>query len=92
MANFSTAILRHSSVWNVPENESLKVSGFPNTITFNWNQGYELLHFINRYMEHRGWYAASTFQNIESAIKTRMPFSVKSHYDVQMWLDSNIKP
>ena len=91
MANFSTAILRHSSVWNIPESETLQIKGFPDNVLFHWNQGYELLHFINRYMEYRGWYAAVTFQNIESVIKTRLPFSAKTHNDVKNWLDVNFK-
>jgi len=91
MANFSTAILRHSSIWNIPETESMHISGFPDTIQFKWNQGYEILHFINRYMEYRGWFSPATFQNIESAIKTRLPFSAKTHNDVKNWLDANFK-
>lgn len=91
MANFSIEILRHSSVWNTPETESMHIHGFPDNMQFKWNQGYEVLHFINRYMQYRGWYAPATFQNIESAIKTRLPFSAKTHNDVKNWLDANFK-
>jgi hypothetical protein len=91
MANFSTTILRHSSIWNIPETESKQITGFPDNIPFKWNQGYEVLHFINRYMEYRGWFSPVTFQSIESSIKTRLPFSAKTHNDVKNWLDANFK-
>ncbi|MXN90656.1 hypothetical protein GR160_05410 [Flavobacterium sp. Sd200] len=92
MAKFTTALLRHSSIWNIPESETKEINGFPENVIFKWNQGYEILHFINRYMEHRGWHAPVTFQKIESAIKTRLPFSAKTHHDVKLWLDANVKP
>lgn len=91
MANFSPAILRHSSVWNIPETEILKINGFPDNVLFKWDQGYEILHFINRYMEYRGWFAPATFLSIESTIKTRLPFAVKTHNEVKNWLDANFK-
>jgi len=91
MANFTTATLRHTSVWNIQEAIAVAVEGFPDTVPFKWNQGYELLHFINRYMAYKGWQAPQTFQAIESAIKTRLPFTAKSHNDVKKWLDANFK-
>ena len=91
MANFTTTILRHSSVWNTPEHDSMQISGFPDNLTFKWDQGYEVLHLINRYMAYRGWSAPATFQNIESAIKTRLPFAARTHCQVQQWLDASFK-
>ena len=91
MANFSTAVLRHSCTWDTAENDCTQIQGFPDSITLDCNQGYEVLHFINRYMHYRGWGSPSTFQDIESALKTRLPFSIRSHSDVKNWLDTNFK-
>ncbi len=91
MINFSTKVLRHSAKWTTPEETSSAITGFPDTIELNVNEGYEVLHFVCRYMAYRGWYAEVTFQNIESAIKTRLPFNARTHKDVKDWLDTNFR-
>ncbi len=91
MISFSTTVLRHSSQWTTSEEACRAITGFPQHIMLNVNEGYEVLHFVCRYMAYKGWYAEVTFQNIESAIKTRLPFSVRSHKDVQEWLDANFR-
>ena len=91
MANFSTNVLRHSCSWTTPEAETKQISGFPDYVTLNVNEGFEVLYFISRYMEYKGWYSPITFQNIESYIKTRLPIKVKTHKAVQDWLDANFK-
>lgn len=91
MAVFSVSMLRHSAKWNLTESEGTQVEGFPQSVLFNWKEGYEVLHFINRYMEYRGWQSDVTFQRIETLIKTRMPFAAKSHYDVMVWLDATLE-
>jgi hypothetical protein len=91
MSNFSTTVLRHSCNWTMPEEEPKKISGFPADRLLNVNEGFEMLYFINRYMEHKNWFATLTFQKIESCIKTRLPFKVRTHKAVQEWLDANFK-
>lgn len=91
MALFSTSFLRHSARWTTPETISKKINGFPDDVVFNWKEGYEVLYFINRYMDYKGWNSEITFQKIESTIKTRLPFNAKTHFDVMRWLDLNFK-
>lgn len=91
MAAFSISMLRHSAWWTTTETRSKSINGFPDNVLFNWKEGYEVLYFINRYMEYRGWNSELTFQKIESTIKTRLPFTAKTHNDVMVWLDSNFK-
>lgn len=91
MTLFSPTVLRHSCKWNTPENETLKVGGFPEGLPLNVNEGFELLYFITRYMDSRGWQSTITFQNIESVLKTRLPFNVRTHSAVKEWLDVNFK-
>jgi hypothetical protein len=91
MAAFSIWFLRHSARWTTPETVSRDISGFPDTVFFNWTEGYEVLHFINRYMEYKKWNSEQTFKKLETTIKTRLPFSAKTHKDVMQWLDENFK-
>jgi hypothetical protein len=91
MANFTTTVLRHSCRWTTPEDEPKNINGFPDTATLDVNEGFEVLYFINRYMEYKGWFSPITFQNIESHIKTRLPFNVRTHKAVREWLDVSFK-
>ncbi|WP_294822040.1 hypothetical protein [uncultured Flavobacterium sp.] len=91
MVNFSPDVLRHSAQWTTAEEACSTITGFPNTIVLDVNEGYEVLHFVCRYMALRGWFAEAIFQGIESAIKTRLPFGVRTHKDVKDWLDSNYR-
>ncbi|RZJ71130.1 MAG: hypothetical protein EOO45_12185 [Flavobacterium sp.] len=90
MLSFTKELLRHSCIWNTSEEDSKNITGFPNS-PFNVNEGFEVLHFVSRYMAAKGWASQSTFQNIESTIKTRLPFGVRSHRQVMEWLDLNFK-
>jgi hypothetical protein len=91
MAHFNPSVLRHSCKWNTPENESSKIGGFPDSIALDVNEGFELLYFVTRYMDSRGWESHITFQNIESVLKTRLPFNVRTHRAVKEWLDKNLR-
>jgi hypothetical protein len=91
MVTFSKDTLRHSCSWNTTEELSKTISGFPDAIILNINEGYEVLHFVCRYMVYKNWAAEATFQNLETALKTRLPINVKTHYEVKEWLDENFR-
>ena len=91
MISFPTTILRLSAKWTKNEEVCRNISGFPDAMQLDVNEGYEVIHFITRYMACRGWGAEITFQNIETLIKTRLPFGVRSHKDVKDWLDKNFR-
>jgi hypothetical protein len=91
MTHFTPETLRHSCKWNTPESDSRAIGGFPDSLVLNVNEGFEVLYFIIRYMDYRGWMSPITFQNIESVLKTRLPFKVRTHSAVKEWLDNNFK-
>lgn len=91
MTLFAPTVLRHSCRWNTPESASREIGGFPENLVLNVNEGFELLYFITRYMDTHGWVSPITFQNIESVLKTRLPFKVRTHRAVKEWLDINFK-
>jgi hypothetical protein len=91
MTQFPKEVLRHSCAWTTTEEDCRKITGFPEKTALNVNEGYEVLHFVCRYMAYKGWGAQATFQNIESAIKTRLPFGVQTHSQIKEWLDANYR-
>jgi hypothetical protein len=91
MLNFRVNDLRHSYEWNVPENDCKDIAGFPADVKLNCNEGYEVLHFVMRYMDDIGWCTLTSFNNIESMLKTRKPIFIHSHYEIKKWLDENLR-
>lgn len=91
MAAFSLSFLMPFAWWATPQKEDGKTNAFPDNRVFNWNDGCEVTRFVNRYMAYKGWNAQQTSAKLETTIKTRLPFSAKTHYDVMQWLDVNFK-
>ncbi len=87
MCSFTPADLNQHYSWETPEDAALKVKGFPSNKELNRNQGYEVLHFLNRYMEDIGWCTRVSFNNIELLVKVKLPAGRRSHKDVKEWLD-----
>ena len=73
------------------ESISKKVTAFPDDRLFNWKESAEILNFVSRYMDYKGWMSPITSQKLEWEIKTRLPYTAKTHYDVMAWLDVNFK-
>lgn len=90
MLQFTKDVLRHSCAWTTNEDTCKSITGFP-AIQINVNEGYELIHFVCRYMAYKGWSSQITFNAIESMIKTRLPFAARTHADVKEWLDNNFR-
>lgn len=68
-----------------------KGSAFAEDRLFNWKEDTEITNFVKRYMEYKGWMSPITAKKLEWEIKTRLPYTVKTHYDVMVWLDANFK-
>ena len=91
MAGFLREHLRHSYNWNSPEDDCRDISGFPETEMLNCMEGFEMLHFVNRYLDDIGWCTQISFNNVESLIKTRRPIFLCSHSEVKLWLDGILR-
>lgn len=91
MAGFLREHLRHSYDWNSPEDACRDISGFPEAEKLNCMEGFEVLHFVNRYLDDIGWSTQTSFNNVESLIKTRRPIFLRSHSEVKLWLDGMLK-
>jgi len=88
MCDFTRQDLKQEYIWRTKEDDVKKITGFPADVILNCTQGYEILYFINRYMEHIGWCTLVSFNNIELIIKSRLPFGKRTHKDVKEWLDN----
>ncbi len=91
MANFTMTDLKQEYFWESQEDTEKLIDGFPADRILNCTQGYEVLYFLNRYMDHAGWVTLVSFNNIERLLKTRLPFGKRTHKDVKEWLDILLK-
>lgn len=91
MANFGKDSLKYNYSWTTTEGDSKKVIGYPDNVLLNRNEGYEMLHFINKYMTSRNLNnTLSNFNIIENSIKTSVPTNLRSHAHIRQWLDNNL--
>ncbi|QOG02081.1 hypothetical protein [Flavobacterium sp. MDT1-60] len=92
MTNFGRDSLRFNYSWTTTEGDSKKVIGYPDNVLLNRNEGYEILHFINKYMLTRNLNSTiSNFTAIENSIKTSVPSNLRSQAHIKTWLDNNLK-
>jgi len=91
MAIFSINIFRHQPKPILRHMSDKEVNGFSKDRIFNWRDSVEVTQFVARYMQYRGWFSTITSDKVHTFIKTRMPFSARTYYDVMVWLDTNFK-
>ncbi|MEL1245847.1 hypothetical protein AAEO56_16355 [Flavobacterium sp. DGU11] len=87
MANFTINDLKLEYYWETQEDSVKEITGFPPNVILNCTQGYEVLYFLNQYMDHLGWATKVSFNNIEILIKTRLPYGTRTHMEIKNWLD-----
>lgn len=92
MANFGKDSLKFNYSWTTTEGDSKKVTGYPDSVLLNRNEGYEILHFINKYMATRNLNnTISNFIVIEDSIKRNIPSNLRSQAHIKEWLNNNLK-
>lgn len=89
--NFRISFIKQASHAIMADGLSKKAAAFSADRLFNWLDAGEIEHFVARYMKHKGWLSPITANKLEWEIKTRLPYTVKTHYDVMVWLDANFK-
>ena len=67
-----------------------KLTGKPDSTLLNRGESYEMVYFINRYMERKDWKQVATGQKIEKYLKESKE-SNKSHAFWTSDLDKNFK-
>lgn len=90
MANFTKGDLSLDYTWTAAANDdNAKITGFPDNIYLNRNEGYEVLHFLNRYMTGKNWSDKLTLNKLEKAVRDSQPGQKRKHSEVRAWLDNN---
>jgi hypothetical protein len=72
MAVFNKSDLTYADYkWEAKlDDDDPKLTGKPDSTMLNRTEGYEMLYFINRYMENKGWKQAATGEKIEKYLRT----------------------
>lgn len=90
MATFTENDLRYSYRWNPETVEKLpKKIRFKDTIELDLEEGYEVLLFINSYMELKNLGMKCTFEKIEHILKKELPQSTRSLNKVKRYISDN---
>ncbi len=92
MANFKKSDLKLMYSWTASaENDNAKITGKPDSILLDRNEGYEVLPFLNNYMTYKGWTLKTTLNKLEDCLRKDVPGTTRSHANIKNWLDENFK-
>ena len=90
MPNFKKTDLKFSYNWDcnekIIENKKIK---FNDNFSLNLEEGYEVLPFINSYMDLKNYAMLTTFHKIEHALKAELPHSKTGYCKIKRWLSEN---
>ena len=89
---------KYGYVWTASKDgDNAKITGFPDRILLSRKEGYEVQHFIKRYVEARNWVDANnkpvqpgvgTGQEVERLVHLA-PSDKRTHKDVEAWVAAN---
>ena len=83
--------LIYSYSWSVYKDDDPKVSGEPDSTLLNRNEGYEMLYFINKFMQIHSLESIKSANKIEKMIKEYVPSDIRSQKNIKNWLEKNWK-
>jgi len=75
--------------WTAIDGDDPKVTGKPDSTFLNRNEGYEVVYFINKFMEMYDLKDKSTAEKIEKMIKNELPGNIRSQENVKKWIAMN---
>lgn len=94
MNTIAKSDLLYSYTWSTIAGDDPRLTGKPDSVLLNRNEGYEVLYFINRFC------SLHTFNNGQAAtkaealkaerlIRTQLPSNLRSRQHVSEWLEKN---
>ncbi|MFD0998186.1 hypothetical protein ACFQ21_02670 [Ohtaekwangia kribbensis] len=97
MYTFNKSDLYYSDyAWRTTEGDSAKVTGFPDSVLLNRHEGYEVVYFINRFVNGQASWKDESNQRkkelgskIEKMIHDYLPGDIRSHQKVHEWVVEN---
>lgn len=72
--------------WSTCGDDDPNVTGSPDNAELNRHEGYEVLHFINKFMHDNSGMVVMTGQKIERMIRNGLPKDIRSHKKVSQWV------
>jgi hypothetical protein len=77
--------------WTTYNHDDPKVSGEPDRTLLNRNEGYEVLYFINKFMETHELKKISSGNKIEKLIRENVPENFHCQDKIHNWIVKNWK-
>ena len=77
--------------WTAIAPDDSRMTGVPDSILLNRNEGYEVLPFINRIAAASKWADKSLGLKVERMIRNHLPGRVRSQKNVWQWIVDNWK-
>lgn len=77
--------------WTAYPNDDPRVTGKPDSTFLNRHEGYEILYFINKFVESYGLKEKSIATKTEKMIRNELPSTTRSQENVVKWIVDNWK-
>lgn len=81
--------LKYQYSWTTTRNDDPKITGIPDSILLNRQEGYEVLSFINRFAKVQKLTQKIIGLKAERLIKENLPSEIRSHCNITNWLLKN---
>lgn len=91
MPLLSKSDLKYTYSWTAIASDDPKLTGKPDSVLLNRNEGYEVLAFINRFAETHNLKSKASGIKTEKMLKEHLPSDTRSHKNVSKWLVDNWK-
>ena len=89
MALLMGSDLQYSYNKTATSNDNPKLRGEPDRSFVNRHEKYEVLYFINRLAEIKGWTQKENGLKAERLIKKHLPSNIRSRDNITKWLENN---
>lgn len=89
MALINKSDLKYKYSWTAIGDDDPKKTGKPDSTLLNRSEGYEVLPFINKFVEKHSFKNKDSALKTEKMIKEFLPSDVRSHKNVTSWLEDN---
>ena len=88
---------KYGYVWTAAKDgDNARITGFPDNILLSRKEGYEVLHFIKRYVDKRSWQSGGQSvqpdTNVGQHVERRIheaPADKRTHKAVEAWVEAN---
>lgn len=83
--------LRYKYKWEAAGEDDPTITGKPDSSELNREEGYEVLHFINKFSAKNNFKQKASGLKTEKLIKEHLPGSIRSRANVEKWIVENWK-